>query len=212
MNATEDLRLTDEVTPLVGSRRRTHHEGSLRNAKYAVLTVCIGSLFAVATSRGAPRSFLGLGSQNGFLGKSHVDVAGSAFDESGEPVPYQSRASGSSTLGAKTVLVTHPSAPLPLKGIDVDRQCPVERVVAAGCLNDDMITCSPHANETQNLARGDVATLGGCSIADPAPKNCLVPEGSPVMKSCSFDYGCSVFAPATCPAGSLIVGASACET
>ena len=97
--------------------------------------------------------------------------------------------------------------------VDVEGRCPAARVVAAGCLNDDMVTCAPHANET--LANGrasDVAALGGCSIADPAPKHCLVPDGTPVMKSCEFDYGCSVYAPATCPAGSLVAGASACET
>jgi len=114
------------------------------------------------------------------------------------------------TLRARPSAATR--APL---GVDVERQCPAERIVAAGCLNEDMVTCAPHANET--LAFGgasDVATLGEppCRIDDPSPKNCLVPDGTPVVKSCDFNEGCSVHAPITCPAGSLVVGASVCES
>jgi hypothetical protein len=97
-------------------------------------------------------------------------------------------------------------------GVDVERQCPAERIVAAGCLNEDMVTCAPHANETLAMGGADVAALGGCTIQDPAPTHCLVPEGTPVMKSCDFNHGCSVYAPVACPAGSLVVGASTCET
>jgi chromosome segregation ATPase len=98
MNSVEDPRRADEATPLVARHgRRT--EGGLRNVKYAVLTVCIGSLIAVATSRGAPSAFLGLGSQNGFPG-APVGVTTSAFDETGAPAPYISRASGAPRIGA----------------------------------------------------------------------------------------------------------------
>jgi hypothetical protein len=121
------------------------------------------------------------------------------------------------SLGALLLMVTAVKTrafPSSLGGFDVARQCPSERVVSAGCLNDDLITCTAYAqrNETK-LGSAAIAALGGsCTISDPAPKNCLVPYGTPQMKSCDFDYGCSVVAPATCPSGSLVVGASACET
>ena len=98
MNSVEDPRRADEATPLVARHgRRT--DGGLRNVKYAVLTVCIGSLIAVATSRGAPSAFSGLGSQNGFPG-APVGVTASAFDETGAPTPYVSRASVAPRVGA----------------------------------------------------------------------------------------------------------------
>lgn len=93
-------------------------------------------------------------------------------------------------------------------------ECPAERAVSAGCLNDDLITCTAyaHRNETRLGSAETAAALGGCTISDPAPKNCLIPSGTPQMKSCDFNYGCSLVAPAACPAGSIVVGASACET
>ena len=96
----------------------------------------------------------------------------------------------------------------------VARQCPPERTASAGCVNDDLVTCTAyaHRNETK-LGSAAIAALGGsCTISDPAPAHCLIPSGTPQMKSCDFDYGCSVIAPATCPAGSIVVGVSACET
>ena len=103
--------------------------------------------------------------------------------------------------------------PSSLGGFDVARQCPPERAVSAGCLNDDLITCTAyaHRNETR-LGSAEMAALGSCTISDPAPKNCLIPAGTPQMRSCDFDYGCSLVAPATCPSGSIVVGATACAT
>ena len=98
MNSMDDPRRANEATPLVARNgRRT--EGGLRSVKYAVLTVCIGSLIAVATSRGAPSAFLGLGSQNGYP-NAPVGVTASTFDETGAPAPYVSRTSGTPRVGA----------------------------------------------------------------------------------------------------------------
>lgn len=93
MNDEEPARV-DESTPLYSRHRTSRNDGlmgGLRNTKYVVLTVCIGSLIAVASYRGAPRTFLGL-AQVPFSGQSSsVGVTAPRYASNEAITPYTSR-------------------------------------------------------------------------------------------------------------------------
>ena len=90
----------DEATPLVSGRRTNRHDGvwgAMRNAKYGVLTVCLGSLIAVAsTSRAAPGSMLGFPSID-FSGTSG-SIIDQRYAADAAPAPYTSK-SGAPRVG-----------------------------------------------------------------------------------------------------------------
>ena len=103
MSSVEGPGFADEATPLVSRQspaRRDGAWGGLRNLKYAVLTVCIGSLIAVAASSyGAPGTFLGLAPVDFASASSSTRVGVSDTRYAKDPTPYTSRA-GTPRVGA----------------------------------------------------------------------------------------------------------------
>ena len=78
-------------------------------------------------------------------------------------------AAGVLLVTANGTLRAHPRAATRARlGVDVERQCPAERIVAAGCLNEDMVTCAPHANET--LAMGGGGRRRARRVHHPRPR------------------------------------------